>query len=53
VTTAADVAAHGASWGGPVVALVASVVFVVFSGWIVVQRLRSKDAVTQGEDQDA
>ena len=27
-------------WGGWVVAIIASVVFVVFAGWIVMQRLR-------------
>jgi len=36
-----ELAARGESWGGPVVALVAAVVFVAFSSWIVLQRLRT------------
>jgi hypothetical protein len=37
----ATVAARGESWGGPVVGIVAAGIFVVFSAWIVVQRIRS------------
>jgi hypothetical protein len=31
---------RGASWGGPVVGMVAAAVFVAFAVWIVVQRVR-------------
>ena len=37
----AVVAARGAAWGGLVVGLVAAGIFVVFSAWIVAQRLRN------------
>jgi hypothetical protein len=38
---AADLASRGESWGGPVIALVAVAVFVLFSSWIVLQRVRT------------
>jgi hypothetical protein len=38
----AELASRGSSWGGAVVGLVAAAVFVVFSGWIVLQRFRTK-----------
>jgi hypothetical protein len=34
------VAARGESWGGVVVGIVAAAIFVVFSAWIVLQRVR-------------
>lgn len=37
-----ELAARGSSWGGLAVGLVAAGIFVVFSTWIVVQRLRDK-----------
>ena len=49
MTPIAELAAdRGASWGGPIVGLVAAIVFVLFSSWIVVQRLR-----THRKDDDA
>jgi hypothetical protein len=45
VNVAAELAGRGESWGGPVVGLIAAIVFVVFSGWIVAQRLRAKETV--------
>ena len=41
MTESIELAARGESWGGPVVALVAAGLFVVFSSWIVLQRLRN------------
>jgi hypothetical protein len=43
-----ELASRGESWGGPVVGLVAAIVFVVFSSWIVLQRVR-----THRKDDDA
>jgi hypothetical protein len=40
IAAAGVLAARGASWGGMTVGLVAAGIFVVFSSWIVVQRLR-------------
>jgi hypothetical protein len=36
----AVLAARGSGWGGAVAGIVAAAVFVVFSGWIIWQRLR-------------
>jgi hypothetical protein len=40
VISAKVVVDQGASWAGPTVAIIASVVFVVFAMWIVIQRVR-------------
>ena len=52
-----DLAARGSTWGGMVVGLVALAIFVIFSCWIVAQRLRAqrKEQVvphTQRNDSD-
>ena len=36
-----NLAARGSTWGGMVVGLVALAIFLVFSGWILTQRLRA------------
>ena len=36
-----ELAARGSGWGGAVAGLVAGIVFVLFSAWIVVLRVRS------------
>ncbi|MDQ1695452.1 MAG: hypothetical protein QOJ03_805 [Frankiaceae bacterium] len=38
-------AARGSGWGGAVVGIVAAAIFVAFSSWIVVQRLRADHKV--------
>jgi hypothetical protein len=47
-----DLAGESLWWGGQVIGLVAAGIFVVFSGWIVVQRLRTRDGATTREDDD-
>ena len=51
-TLATAVADRGASWGGPVVAIVASALFVCFAGWILLQRTRQGRASRKGEADD-
>ena len=43
-----DLAARGDSWGGPVVGAVAALLFVVFSAWIVVLRVRQNRKDSDG-----
>jgi len=45
-------AARGSAWGGVVVGLVAAGLFVVFSGWIVVQRVRHGAPARQPVDEE-
>ena len=45
-------AARGSAWGGVVVGLVAAALFVVFSGWIVVQRVRHGAPARQPVDEE-
>ena len=48
MNVAAELAGRGESWGGPLVGLIAAIVFVAFSSWIVLQRLK-----TNRKDHDA
>ena len=40
-TEVTELAARGSGWGGAVVGLVAAGIFLVFSSWIVLQRVRA------------